>query len=77
MMLIQDPILDLPTAFIQQLERLGVLQENDRFMVVEDEQTVLTICSSLPDAKRELAAILIERLDSLRRRTVKPLFRVN
>lgn len=76
-MLNQRPVRDLPAAFAHEAERLQIVNVAERFLVVEDNNNILSSSPTLFDAKRALAALLIERLDELRRHVVKPLFRMH
>jgi hypothetical protein len=77
-MLIQEPVIDLTTSFMEEIERVGIVRASEtEYLVVEDEEVVLKLCSTLRDAKLEMAAQLITRLDDLRKRVVTPLFRMH
>jgi hypothetical protein len=45
----------------------------DRFLVVQDNEDILYSFPTLAEASRTLADLLIERLDHLRQRAVRPL----
>jgi hypothetical protein len=74
-----NPVLDLTGAFVEELERVGVIHsvDDNTFLLVEQPDTVLSVWPSIGQAKRALASELIERLDGLKQRMVKPLFRTN